>query len=101
MALRRLADHHEGLGEYEQAQQYAWRLVELEPWQEEGHQQLMRMLALNGQRSAALAQYETCRRLLADELGVEPSAETTTLYQNIRDETIGAQPTRVTLPAFS
>ena len=100
MALRRLADHHEGLGEYEQAQQYAWRLVELEPWQEEGHQQLMRMLALNGQRSAALAQYETCRRLLADELGVEPSTETTFLYQNIRDEKIGVQPTRVTLPAF-
>jgi DNA-binding SARP family transcriptional activator/predicted ATPase len=100
MALRRLADHHEGVGEYEQAQQYAWRLVELEPWQEEGHQQLMRMLALNGQRSAALAQYETCRRLLADELGVEPSAETTSLYQNIRDEKIGVQPTRVTLPAF-
>ena len=100
LALHRLANHHESLGEYEQAQLYAWRLVRLEPWQEEGHQQLMRALALNGQRSAALAQYETCRRLLADELGVEPSAETTSLYQNIRDEKIGVQPTRVTLPAF-
>jgi len=100
LALRRLADHHEGLGEYEQALQYAWRLVELEPWQEEGHQQLMRILALNGQRSAALAQYETCRRLLANELGVEPSAETTALYHNIRNETIRAQPVRVTLPTF-
>lgn len=100
IALRRLAEHHEGLGEYEHALQYTWRLVELEPWQEEGHQQLMRMLALNGQRSAALAQYETCRRLLADELGVEPSTETTALYQDIRDETLMVQPVCVTLPTF-
>jgi adenylate cyclase len=45
----------------------------------------MRALALSGQRSAALAQYETCRRLLAEELGVEPGAETTRLYEQIRD----------------
>jgi DNA-binding SARP family transcriptional activator len=100
LALRRLAEHHEGLGEFEQALRYAWRLVELEPWQEEGHRQLMRILALSGQRIAALVQYETCRRLLEDELGVEPSAETTSLYINIRDETMIVQPARVTLPAF-
>ncbi len=34
LALRRLADHHEAMGDYEQAVQVAWRLVELEPWQE-------------------------------------------------------------------
>ncbi len=100
LALRHLADQYERMGVYEQAQQYAWRLVELEPWQEEGHQQLMRLLALNGQRSAALVQYETCVRLLADELGVDPSVETTTLYQDIRNGSIGVQPTRLPLPAF-
>ncbi|MBU1877557.1 MAG: tetratricopeptide repeat protein [Chloroflexi bacterium] len=84
-ALRRLAAYHEGRGEYELAQAYAWRQVELEPWQEEAHRQLMRALALGGQRSAALAQYETCRRLLAEELGVEPAAETTRLYEQICD----------------
>ncbi|MFB0533595.1 MAG: BTAD domain-containing putative transcriptional regulator, partial [Anaerolineae bacterium] len=72
-------------GQYAQAQSCAWRLVELEPWDEAAHQQLMRTLALSGQRSAALAQYETCRRLLAEELGVEPAAETTRLYEQIRD----------------
>jgi predicted ATPase len=45
----------------------------------------MRTLALSGQRSAALAQYETCRRLLAEELGVEPGKETTRLYEQIRN----------------
>ena len=84
-ALHRLAGYYEQRGEYEQAQSYAWRQVELEPWDEEAHQQLMRALAFNNQRGAALAQYETCRRLLAEELGVEPAKETTRLYERIRD----------------
>jgi DNA-binding SARP family transcriptional activator len=33
-----------------------------------------------------LAQYETCRRVLARDLDVEPAAETTALYKRIRDE---------------
>ncbi len=99
-ALRRLADHSERCGDYEQAQHFARQQAALEPWQEEGHQQLMRCLALNGQRTAALAQYETCRHLLADELGVEPSAETTALYQSIRDETLVAPAPLPLLPAF-
>ena len=69
-ALHRLAGGYEQQGKYEKAQSCAWRQVELEPWDEVAHQALMRTLALNGQRSAALAQYETCRRLLAEELGV-------------------------------
>jgi DNA-binding SARP family transcriptional activator/predicted ATPase len=84
-ALHRLAASYEQRGQYEQAQSCAWRQVELEPWDEAAHGQLMRTLALSGQRSAALAQYETCRRLLAEELGVEPAAETTRLYEQIRD----------------
>jgi predicted ATPase/DNA-binding SARP family transcriptional activator len=84
-ALHRLAATYEQRGQYEPAQSCAWRQVELEPWDEAAHRQLMRALALSGQRSAALAQYETCRRLLAEELGVEPGKETTRLYEQIRD----------------
>lgn len=83
--LHTLSVTYEERGDYEQAQAYAWRLLELEPWDERGHQQLMRALALMGRRSAALNQYETCRRVLGKELGVEPSAETTALYRQIRD----------------
>jgi WD40 repeat protein/DNA-binding SARP family transcriptional activator/tRNA A-37 threonylcarbamoyl transferase component Bud32 len=85
-ALCRLAKHFEDQGEYERAIAYARKQLELEPWDEPAHRQLMRALVLNGQRSAALAQYETCRRLLMQELGVEPSGETTALYESIRDE---------------
>jgi len=84
-SLHRLAACYEERGGYEAALPHAWRQVELDPWRERAQRQLMRLLALNGQRGAALAQYETCRRLLAEELGVEPSAKTTQLYAQIRD----------------
>jgi predicted ATPase len=45
----------------------------------------MRLLALSGQRSAALAQYESCCQRLKEELDVEPDQETTWLYEQIRD----------------
>jgi WD40 repeat protein/DNA-binding SARP family transcriptional activator len=83
--LRLIIDHHEGRGEYQRALPYARRQVELEPWLEEAHQQLMRLLALDGQRSAALAQYESCRRALDRELDVGPTQETIQLYESIRD----------------
>jgi len=84
-ALSHLADCLEQRGEYEAALQQRWRRVELDPWQEEAHRDLMRVQALSGRRSAALAQYEHCRRTLAEELGVEPEEKTTALYQRIRD----------------
>jgi DNA-binding SARP family transcriptional activator len=84
-ALHRLAERHEQAGQYEPALRHAWRQVELDPWREKAHRQLMRLLTLSGQRGAALAQYEACRSLLAEELGVEPGEETTRLYEQIRD----------------
>ena len=90
-ALSRLADYHERRGDYERARQYAQRQVALEPWREEAHRQLMRLLTRDGQRSAALAQYETCRRALAEELAVEPTDETTDLYEQIRAEEQGGK----------
>lgn len=87
-ALAQLLAYHEATGEDEQARQYAWRTLGLEAWDEAAHRCLMRVLAHKGQRSAALAQYERCRKVLADELGVEPSDETTALYEQIRSGTL-------------
>ena len=84
-ALRQLINCYHLWGKYDIAIRYARRQMELAPWQEEAHQNVMRLLALNGQRSAALAQYETCRHFLREELGVEPGVETIQLYQQIRD----------------
>ena len=82
--LYHLANHYERCRDYNRARRYARRQVELEPWREEAHRQLMRLLARSGQRSAALAQYERCRRILAEELGIEPGEETRALYERIR-----------------
>jgi len=83
-ALTHLAAAYERRQQYDVAIQYARRQLELDSWREEAHQQLMRLYASTGQRSAALAQYVTCRRVLTQELGVEPSAETVALYEAIR-----------------
>jgi len=90
-ALHHLTTRYAQRNDYTQAQTYAWRQLELAPWDEAAHQQLMRVLALGGQRSAALAQYAACRRLLAEELGVEPAQETTQLYEQIRSGALTGQ----------
>jgi predicted ATPase/DNA-binding SARP family transcriptional activator len=92
--LYHLADCHNQRREYRQAQHYARRQLELEPWREEAHRQLMVALALSGERSVALAQYESCHHTLTEELGVEPGAETMALYQRIRDGSLRAGATR-------
>ncbi len=59
---------------------------------EEAHAGLMQLYALSGQRSAALAQYEACRRALENELGVPPGPATTALYQQINVGTLTSAP---------
>jgi DNA-binding SARP family transcriptional activator len=49
------------------------RWLSLDPLNEKAYRCLIRLHVLNGDRSAALQTYQTCYRLLADELGLEPS----------------------------
>ncbi len=83
-ALQMLADHLAARADLPQAIETMRRLLALEPWREEAHRALMALLARDDQRSAALAQFEICRRMLADELEVEPGPETLALYEQIR-----------------
>ena len=91
-ALYTLTSYHEKQGNFEAAINGARRQVELEPWHESAHRQWMRVLALSGHRGAALVQYETCRQVLAEELGVEPEAETVALVGQIRDGVLALPP---------
>ena len=45
----------------------------------------MRLLSLQGRRSAALVQYLACRDILTQELGIEPEQATTDLYRQISE----------------
>src|SRR5205814_5139349 len=83
-ALHQLGSYHERRGGYDDAYRYAWRQIEIDPWREEAYLQAMRVLVLRGERTAALAQYEACRRALHEGLGVEPAEEITALYERIR-----------------
>ncbi|MCB9007628.1 MAG: hypothetical protein H6656_09740 [Ardenticatenaceae bacterium] len=82
--------------------QVARRLIILEPTREASHRLLMELLALSGQRPAALQQFEQCQQLLADELGVEVSQETAVLHEQIRsgeyDKVTNRQGDKVTRP---
>ena len=82
-ALHRLARSLEERGEYRRALVYAWRQVDLDPWREVAHRQVMRLLARSGERSAAIAQYRRCCQVLQDELGVEVSKRTRQLYERL------------------
>jgi len=59
------------------------RLLELDPLQEHVHRALMRCYSRLGNRPAALKQYATCAKILADELQIEPMDETRQVYQAI------------------
>jgi predicted ATPase/DNA-binding SARP family transcriptional activator/Tfp pilus assembly protein PilF len=85
-ALERLVQLYQANGQAgnEQAIGYARQWVALDPLQEQAHCQLMQLYARAGQSAAALRQYQVCTQVLADELGVEPSMETTTLYEAIK-----------------
>jgi len=89
------------LAALENGRAYAQRLLQLEPWSESAHRQLMRALALNGQNQEALSQYEICRRILSEEFGVEPDEATQQLYQQVRQRKIGrvVEPPTTPLPA--
>ncbi|MEZ4591404.1 MAG: bacterial transcriptional activator domain-containing protein [Chloroflexota bacterium] len=85
---------------YDEAQNWrqgitmARRWLHLDPLDENIHQWLMKFLAANGQKTAALEQFARCRKLLWEELGVEPDAKTIALFNQIQ------QLPEKTLPAF-
>ncbi|MCP5098146.1 MAG: tetratricopeptide repeat protein [Chloroflexi bacterium] len=84
MVLENLIVYHREQDNFSDAIPYARRYVALDLLHEAAHQSLMQLYAQAGQQSAALRQYEVCRKTLESELGVEPSGETQLLYKGIR-----------------
>ncbi|HSM56550.1 MAG TPA: tetratricopeptide repeat protein [Candidatus Sulfomarinibacteraceae bacterium] len=91
-ALRQLVRVHDARHEPAQAIEYAQQWVALDPLHEPAQRRLMALYARNGQRAAAHRQYEACKRVLAEELGVEPQPETSQLYEQIRAGSVDAPP---------
>lgn len=81
--LDHLVAHFMAAQLWEKAKTYVEQQLALDPWQEKAHNQLIRLLAWTGRRSAALAQYEQCRHLLVNDLGVTLAVETEQLYEQL------------------
>lgn len=69
--------------EYALAAEAARELTIVEPLRESGHRLLIRALAAAGNAAEALWAYEQCRRLIADQLGVDPSRQTKDVYEAV------------------
>ena len=69
---------------YVEALNYAKRIVELDPLEEEAHEQIMILLAQLGCVAEALHHYQHYVRFLKREVAAEPEPQLTALYQNIR-----------------
>ncbi len=82
-SLGALADGLEQAGQYREALVYAEALLESDVLSEVAHRQVMRLLYLLGDRSAALAAFERCRAILLREMGVAPLPQTQELRHQI------------------
>ncbi|MBE7472854.1 MAG: hypothetical protein DPW09_27455 [Anaerolineae bacterium] len=84
LGLHCLAAHHRAAGDYQQGLRQAEKLLHLDPYDEAAQRQVMGLLVRCGQPNEALRRYQQFRRLLAEELGLEPTPETNQLYQRIK-----------------
>ncbi len=91
-ALHKLAEYYQQKEAYEPALQFAKRQIELDPYQEAAHQQVIWVLANSGQRNEALRHYEEYRQLLVTDLGVEPLEQTQGMYEKLVKGVIPSPP---------
>jgi DNA-binding SARP family transcriptional activator len=86
------------VGLLEEQREYASAIARVRHWlqhdpvDEEAYRWLMRLLALAGDRAAALQEFRRCADTLRRELAAEPSAATVRTYEQIRDAEPGPPP---------
>jgi len=83
-ALQELTTGLEETGRVAEAIDHAWRGVRLDPLREETRRELMRLQIVAGHPELAVEQYARLKRLLRDQLGAEPMAETKVLIARLR-----------------
>jgi len=99
-AVRRLTKHFEQTEQWERALDCARRAAALDPLREESQYELMRLLLLAGQPSAALRQFEEIERLLRDELNTAPSVAIRRLAEEIRSSLAKGAPVSAPSPTL-
>ncbi|MCF6277580.1 MAG: tetratricopeptide repeat protein [Anaerolineales bacterium] len=79
-ALLNLAELYFNTNSLEKAKCICLRALKYDSCLENIHRLLMNIFSLLGDRAAIVRQYQLCRETLKEELGIEPSEETETLY---------------------
>jgi len=90
--LERMAAGAQAAGSLAAAVALTRRQVALDPLSEDAHRELIRRLAANGDRSAALTTYRRLADRFASELGIVPSPATRELVERIRAGETTPQP---------
>ncbi len=78
-----LAEHYIQHKQYEDATKWTAAILKENRCDEAAHRQLMQIYAAQGRRSEALQQYQRCKLVLHEELGVQPLPETAQLFQTL------------------
>ncbi|MEX2283699.1 MAG: BTAD domain-containing putative transcriptional regulator [Gemmatimonadota bacterium] len=93
-ALHRLMRFHLRRQEWSIALLHGQRLLMADPMHEPVHRALMRCYAGLDNRTAAVKQFQQCRKILREELEIDPAPDTVALYEQIRqfDVLEGAPP---------
>jgi predicted ATPase/DNA-binding SARP family transcriptional activator len=82
--LENLSEQARQARDLPRALRYARLWAQKSPLDEGAHRLVMLLLEESGQRAAALEHFQVIRRILMQELGVEPSPETRRLVENLR-----------------
>ncbi|WP_158603517.1 AfsR/SARP family transcriptional regulator [Micromonospora radicis] len=90
------------LGHYDDALPVLRNLLVTQPLRERAHLLLVRALHLRGDHAGAIAAYHAARRILREQLGIEPGAELRQLYLRITEhEWPGSHTDRAARPGVS
>jgi predicted ATPase/DNA-binding SARP family transcriptional activator len=90
--LTTLVEQQINQGEYAAAIVSAQHYLAVDELAEEMHRRLIWLFAANGDRAAALRQFDRCAALLEQELDVTPLPATWALYESVRDGTLQLEP---------
>jgi DNA-binding SARP family transcriptional activator len=82
-SLVELSAMAEAARDWDDALGHARELLALDPLSEDAHRRVMRLHYLAGDRAAALLAFDRCERVLKEEVGTRPSAETLALLATI------------------
>jgi DNA-binding SARP family transcriptional activator len=93
-ALREAARAETANGRSAEAVRHARRLIELQPWEESGHELLVRALAQSGNADAARAHVALVTELFLDELGQAPDRSLAAAAEPVLARPATASPVR-------